>query len=277
MGLGFGDWLRNTWRCANLARAAQSAQNVPMTHENFTSFDGARLAYQIAGTGRPVLMLHGFLANARLNFIEPGITDAITNAGFQAIMLDFRGHGASDASEDQSAYPADVLARDGEALIAHLNLTAYDLVGYSLGARTAVRMLVRGATPRRCVLGGMGDSGVTGSAARVAFFEDVITKGESGAFPQAAKATNALIARAGVKPQAMLNVLRSQVQTPAEALAGLQTPTLAVSGDADNDNGSAEGLAAMLPNARALRTPGNHLSAVGAPELAAAIVDFLRD
>lgn len=246
-----------------------------MTRDAFKTFDGAKLSYRIEGVGPPVLMLHGFLANARLNWIDPGVTSAIVGAGFKAVMLDFRGHGASDAPADQSAYPADVLAQDGEALIAHLGLSDYDLVGYSLGARTAVRMLVRGARPHRCVLGGMGDSGVIGSAARVAFFEDVITKGEHGAFPQAAKAVQALMARAGVKPDVMLNVLRSQVQTPADALRTLVTPTLVLSGDEDNDNGSAEALAALLPNARAARTPGNHLSAPGAPEFAAAIADFL--
>jgi len=85
----------------------------------------------------------------------------------------------------------------------------------------------------------------------------------------------ALMARAGVKPSVMLNVLRSQVQTPAEALHALDTPTLVVSGDQDNDNGSAEGLAALLPNALASRSAGNHLSAPGAPDFAAAIQDFL--
>ena len=45
----------------------------------------------------------------------------------------------------------DVLARDGLALIAHLGLTDYDLGGYSLGARTTVRMLV---ARRRAAPGG---------------------------------------------------------------------------------------------------------------------------
>jgi pimeloyl-ACP methyl ester carboxylesterase len=246
-----------------------------MTRETFQSFDGVRLSCRIRGEGRPVVMLHGFLANARLNWIEPGIADAIAGAGFKAIMLDLRGHGESEAPEDAARYPKDVLAQDGEALIGHLGLADYDLVGYSLGARTAVRMLVRGARPRRCVLGGMGDTGVLGSAARVAFFEDVITKGESGAFPQAAKRVAGLMARAGVKPAVMLNVLRSQAQTPAEALSPIDTPILVVSGAEDDDNGSAEGLAAMFPNARAMRVSGHHLSAVNA-ELAAAIIEFLR-
>ncbi len=243
----------------------------------FSSFDGARLSYRIEGEGRPVVMLHGFLANSRFNWIDPGISAAIAGAGLKAIMLDLRGHGRSDMSEDAAAYPPDVLAQDAEALIRHLALTDYDLVGYSLGARTAVRMLVRGARPRRCVLAGMGASGVIGSAKRAEYFNDIITHGEASAFPQAAKVVAAMIERAHLKPQAMLHVLKSQVQTPAEALKPLDTPILVVSGDEDNDNGSAEELAKLLPNALAARTPGNHLSAVEAPELAAAIVGFLNE
>lgn len=247
-----------------------------MTRTTFHSFDNAVLSYRIEGEGQPVLMLHGFLANSRLNWIEPGVTSAIVEAGFRAIMLDHRGHGLSDAPEDASAYPADVLALDAEALISHLALSDFDLVGYSLGARTAVRMLVRGVRPRVCVLGGMGDSGVIGSAARVAFFEDAIRQGGAGANPQAAAVVQALMARAQVKPAAMLNVLRSQIQTRAEELAGIKTPVLVVSGVEDDDNGSAEGLAKLLPHARAMRISGNHLSAVN-EELADAIVGFLRD
>ncbi|MBY0566189.1 MAG: hypothetical protein K2P70_02670 [Hyphomonadaceae bacterium] len=42
--------------------------------ESFTTADGIKLSYRVEGDGRPVVMLHGFLANARFNFIEPGIT-----------------------------------------------------------------------------------------------------------------------------------------------------------------------------------------------------------
>lgn len=247
-----------------------------MSSQSFASFDGARLSYRTQGHGRPVIMLHGFLANSLLNWIEPGIAKAIADAGFEAIMLDLRGHGGSAASEDPAAYPPDVLARDVEALLKHLALTDYDLVGYSLGARTAMRMLVRGAQPRLCVLGGMGDSGILGSAARGAFFADAISKGEASQHPQAAKIIHAMIARGKLQPKAMLNVLKAQVQTTPAELARVATPILVVSGGEDNDNGDAERLASLLKNAVAQRVPGNHLSAVQAPELAQAITAFLK-
>ena len=52
-------------------------------------------------------------------------------------------------------------------------------------------------------------------------------------------------------------------------------PTLVLSGAEDHDNGSAEALAELLPDARYVEVPGNHMSAVTKPELGRAIADFL--
>lgn len=227
------------------------------------------------GAGRPVLMLHGFIASAKLNWVEPGIAQAVADAGFEVIAPDLRGHGESAAPEDASAWPGDVLARDQEALVAHLGLSDFDLVGYSLGARTAVRCLVRGMRPRRCVLGGMGDSGVMQAGARAAMFEDSIRNGEKASDPRAGKYIQARIRAGGFNPQALLGVLSSFVATTAENLAGLHVPTLIVCGQDDADNGSPERLALAMPNAKAVRVPGDHLTAVGEPQLASEIVGYL--
>jgi len=242
----------------------------------FASFDGVEIAYRTLGAGRPVLLLHGFLANAELNWFAPGLAPAIAAAGHKVIAPDLRGHGASAAPENEIAYPLDVLAIDQEALLKHLDLADYDLVGYSLGARTAVRLLARGARPRKAVLGGMGDHGVTDVHRRIAFFNDAIENGENAADPRAGKRVRAMMAQTGLKPAPMLNVLRAQRATTDEDLRAITTRALVVSGHDDEDNGSAEGLASLLGNAKALRVPGNHLSAVGAPELRDAIIDFLE-
>ncbi|HYE45484.1 MAG TPA: alpha/beta fold hydrolase [Caulobacter sp.] len=246
-----------------------------MRTDQFTSFDGETIAVHRLGEGRPVLMLHGFIASARLNWVEPGIAQAVADAGFEVIAPDLRGHGDSAAPEAASAWPGDVLARDQEALAASLGLTDFDLVGYSLGARTAVRCLVRGMRPRRCVLGGMGDSGIMQAGARAAMFEDSIRHGENARDPRAGKYIQARIRAGGLNPQALLGVLASFVPTTAEDLAGLDVPTLVLCGEDDADNGSPERLAAAMPNAKAVRVPGDHLTTVAEPRLAAEMVAYL--
>ncbi len=243
--------------------------------KRFASFDGAQIAFTVLGEGRPTLVLHGFLANADLNFVQPGIAGRIETLRRQVILPDLRGHGASDAPEDEAAYPPDALAMDQEALLKHLGISDYDLVGYSLGARTAMRMLVRGARPKRVVLGGMGDSGIMNVGARRAFFADGILNGANAKHPQAGAYIQASIAERGLSAKAMLNVLTQQVDTSAAELAAINVPMLIVSGEDDADNGSAEKLAEFLPNAIAKRVPGNHLTAVMAPELGRAIAEFL--
>ncbi len=242
--------------------------------ETFEAADGAILAYHARGTGRIALLIHGFLASSELNWIRPGIAERLVKAGFRVIAMDLRGHGESEAPTEPARWPKDVLVDDALALITHVGLTDYDLVGYSLGARTAARMLVRGATPRLAVLGGMGASGIMEAGARAAMFEDSIRHGDQAKDPVAGRRVRAMMESAGLAPDAMLGVLSSFAATTQADLRTIEVPTLVVSGQDDADNGSPEDLAALLPHGTALRIPGNHLSAVGAP-LGRAIVDYL--
>src|SRR4051794_23315466 len=122
----------------------------------FDAPDGVRLAWHELGEGPPVVLLHGLFSNAETNWIRFGHAAAIAAKGFRVVMPDLRAHGQSAAPHAAAAYPPDVLAEDGFALIRHLELTEYDLGGYSLGARTSVRMAIMGAQPRRLVVAGMG-------------------------------------------------------------------------------------------------------------------------
>lgn len=241
----------------------------------FASFDGAVIAWEERGAGRPVILLHGLFSSAATNWLRYGAADAIAAAGFRVILPDHRAHGHSAAPRDAAAYPADVLAMDVEALVAHLGLAEFDLGGYSMGARATVRCLVRGMRPRRAVLGGMGLAGILDSARRTEWFLNVIANadsfelGSNGWFAAQFMKTN------GVDGAAVAHVLRSQAPTAPAELAAIATPTLVVCGAEDQDNGSAPDLAAALPDARYVEIPGNHMSAVTTPALGEAIAAFL--
>lgn len=242
--------------------------------DRFEAKDGTALVFHTRGEGSPVVMIHGFLASSDLNWIQPGIAERLVKAGFRVIALDLRGHGESGAPTDPALWPKDVLVDDGFALVSHLGLSDYDLVGYSLGARTAARMLVRGATPHRAILGGMGASGIMEAGARAAMFEDSIRNGDKARDPVAGRRVRAMMESARLLPDAMLGVLSSFAGTTEDDLRTIQVPTLVISGEEDADNGSPEDLAALLAHGTSMRIPGNHLSAVGAP-LGRAIVDYL--
>jgi pimeloyl-ACP methyl ester carboxylesterase len=237
--------------------------------------DGARLAYREMGEGRALVLIHGFFSTALVNWVRYGHAAKIAARGYRVIMPDLRGHGDSARPHDPAAYPPDVLADDGFALIEQLGLTDYDLGGYSLGARTTLRMLARGASPSRAIAAGMGLEGMLHTAGRGDYFRRVLEHPGSFARGSSEWMTEAFLKTVGGDPVALLNVLETFVDTPREALARIDTPTLVVVGADDDDNGSAEALAAALPAGRYSVVPGNHMSAVTKPELAAAMIEFL--
>jgi pimeloyl-ACP methyl ester carboxylesterase len=243
----------------------------------FRGRDGTQLAYRELGQGPAVVLIHGYFSNGYVNWVRYGHATAIADRGFRVILPDLRGHGESATPHDPAAYPPDVLADDGFALIEHLGLTDYTLGGYSLGGRTVLRMLARGATPDRAVVAGMGLDGVLDATGRNGHFRRILTN--LGTFDRRSPEgkAEAFLRSTGADPVATLHLLDANVDTPREVLAKIDAPVLVLAGTEDDDNGPAEALAAALPRGQAARVPGNHMSAVAQPDLGRAIAGFLTD
>jgi pimeloyl-ACP methyl ester carboxylesterase len=241
----------------------------------FASFDGVELALHRLGQGRPVVLLHGLFSDARTNWIRFGHAQRLADAGFEAIMPDLRAHGQSDHPHDPAAYPEDVLVKDAQALIGRLALDDYDLGGFSLGARTAVRGVIEGLSPRRLVLGGMGLEGLAGWERRADFFIDAIDRFDSVKHGDPAFLAVAFMKTQKVDRVAARLLLQSVGDNEPGELARVTMPTLLVCGDKDDDNGSPQALVEALPDARFEQVPGTHMSSVTEPALGEAIVGFL--
>lgn len=246
-----------------------------MRSETFAGFDGAALAVHRLGEGRPVILLHGLFSDAQTNWLRFGHAQRLADAGFEVVMPDLRAHGQSAKPHEREAYPHDVLVRDAEALVEHLGLHDYDLGGFSLGARTAVRCVLTGLRPGKLVLGGMGLEGLAGWDRRAAFFIDAIDR-----FEEVKHGDPAFMAVAFMKTQKVDRVaarflLQAVDDTTDEELAGVTMPTLVVCGEKDRDNGSPQKLVDALPNATLAETPGTHMSSVTEPALGEALVRFL--
>lgn len=251
-----------------------SSPNNPVV-QTFQSDDGHALAYREIGEGRPLLLLHGFFSNAITNWIKFGHAEKIAAQGYRVIMPDLRAHGDSAKPHDPDAYPADILAKDGLTLVEHLGLTDYDLGGYSLGARTVVRMHVLGARPARLIISGMGLSGLTSLASRADHFRHILTN--LGNHP---KHSPEWMAEAFLKttkgdPEALLLILNVFTNTPEDALSAITIPTLILAGEEDEDNGSHADLATVIPNADHSEVPGGHMSCIVKPEFGQALADWL--
>lgn len=247
--------------------------DLPVNH--YRGRDGASLVYRELGDGRPVVLIHGFFSTAYVNWIRYGHAKLLADSGFRVIMPDLRAHGGSDKTHNPQHYPRDVLADDAFGLIDQLGLTDYDLGGYSLGARTTVRMLVRGAQPGRAVVAGMGLGGITEVEKRNEFFARVFDGLGTHERGSEEWRSEAFMHTTGGDPVPLRLVLETSVGATVDELAGITTPTLVVMGDDDRGHGSGAELADAMPLAKFVEVPGNHMSAVTDPALGIAMRDFL--
>jgi len=241
----------------------------------WSASDGVELAYHELGQGRPVVLLHGLFSDAETNWIKFGTAQRIADRGFRVIMPDLRAHGLSGKPHEAEHYPRGILARDLRELLATLSLTDFDLGGFSLGARTTVEAVGEGLKPRRAVLGGAGLEGLRQWERRKTFFLEAIEL-----FDRVQRGDPHWLSIQFMKSQKIDRVaaallLESFADAFMSWLEAFTMPTLVVCGDQDDDNGSAEELANILPHATFREVPGTHMSSVTKPEFGEVIADFL--
>jgi len=191
------------------------------------------------------------------------------------IMPDLRAHSASAKPHEPVNYPKGILARDLSELIAHLALTEFDLVGFSLGARTVVQAVGEGVAPRRAVLAGMGLEGLLHWDRRQRFFIDAIEMYDTARRGDPHWLAIQFMRTMKVDRDAARFLLQTFGDAPTEWLQRFTMPTLVLIGSEDEDNGSARELAEALPNASYAEVPGTHMSSVTKPELGDEIARFL--
>lgn len=87
---------------------------------------------KIEGSGKPLLIIHGFLGMSD-NWKTLGIQFAAD--GFQVHMLDLRNHGRSFHSEE---FSYEVMAKDVFDYCQENGLESIDVIGHSMGGKTAM-------------------------------------------------------------------------------------------------------------------------------------------
>ncbi len=131
--------------------APGAPSGAPAVRTGFVETNGARLYYEDAGQGRPLVLLHGGLLDRRMwdaQFLEWA-------KRFRVVRYDARSHGLSETGPERYSPEADL-----QALIDALQLERPVLVGMSLGGRVAIDFAVSNPEePAALVLVGPGLSG----------------------------------------------------------------------------------------------------------------------
>jgi len=92
---------------------------------------GVRIHYQVEGEGPPLVLQHGGIDSIE-SWYELGYVDAL-KAAYQLILIDARGHGASDKPHDANTYGLQRMVDDIRAVLDELHIPKTHFWGYSMG------------------------------------------------------------------------------------------------------------------------------------------------
>ena len=108
----------------------------------FTASDGTKIHYfDIAGKGSPVVLIHGYTANAEGKWLKSNIAQTLAKT-HRVIAIDARGHGKSDKPHDPAKY-GPRMATDVVELLDHLKIPKAHVHGYSMGGSILTQLLAR--------------------------------------------------------------------------------------------------------------------------------------
>jgi pimeloyl-ACP methyl ester carboxylesterase len=104
---------------------------------NYASVNGINLYYEIYGTGKPLIMLHGGFGTFEMfATLSPALAEQ-----HQVIGVDLYGHGRTALTDRPFSF--ENMADDIAGLIEHLGLEKSDLLGFSLGGTVALQTAIR--------------------------------------------------------------------------------------------------------------------------------------
>lgn len=246
------------------------------------SNDGLSLTYLDEGPsdGDPVLLIHGFASNKRVNWVSPGWVHTLNGAGYRTIAFDNRGHGDSDKPHDAGSYTPEKMAGDAAALLDQLEISSAHIMGYSMGARISAFLAMRNPEKvKTLILGGLGMGMVEGvgdwdpiAEALLANSLDDVTHEQGRTFRIFADQTQSDRFALAACIQA------SRKLVTHDQISKIDMPTLIGVGTKDDIAGSAEGLAGLMPNAQAFEIERrDHMLAVGDASFKKRTLAFLAD
>lgn len=258
---------------------------------------GVALAGAEAGSGIPVVLLHGLTATRR--YVVMG-SRALERSGHRVIGFDARGHGDSSPALDAAAYAYGDLIGDLGAVMDERDVARAVLAGASMGAHTLLGYALR--RPERVaglvVITPAYEPGVEQDAERLARWDALAQGLRHGgvegfveaygppAVPEALQPTVLKVIRQRLAlhqhPEAVADALRAVPRSRPfqrwEDLAQLRVPTAVIGSDDLSDPGHplrvAEMYAETIPGARLVRDePGRSPVAWQGSQVSAVIAD----
>ena len=244
---------------------------------NFVS-EGISIAYEIYGDGKPVVLVHGFASNGKVNWLDTGWVDTLVDAGYQAITIDNRGHGESEKLYDPEYYSARDMARDVANLVDYLGCGPANLVGYSMGARISAFTAIDAAEKvKSVVFGGLGINMIRGMSSSEEIIEGLLAPSLDSVKHRTARQFRIFAEHTKSDLKALAACMASsRAKISEEDVRNIGVPALVAVGSEDDVAGSPEELAALLPQGEVLVIEKrDHMRATGDKQFKQGVLDFL--
>ena len=258
---------------------------------DFFEANGVRIHYTIEGAGEPVILVHGYGANADVNWRAPGVIQALKD-DFQVIALDLRGHGLSGKPHDPAQYGIEMV-EDIIRLMDHLKIEKAHVVGYSMGGFITLKLLTmypeRLISAAPCAAGWESPEGervaiLTGIADSLESSEDfspllrALEPGGEEPAPMKLAAFNAAM-RSINDVTALACIMRRFVDLAVteEQLRANTIPVLSIVGSEDPLKSGIDNMDGVLAHHEIVIVEGgDHMTTVGKSQFARALKDFLK-
>ena len=242
------------------------------TESHFYSFDKTKIAYSDEGSGKAVILIHGFIVNGS-SWNKTVLKKSLLDNGYRVIIPDLRGNGKSDKPKEATAYKNNAEIKDIMALADYLQLTTYMAVGYSRGSIILAKLLTEEDRISKAVFGGMGiDFTNPNWDRRIAFADAFSGRSEPNEMTKGAiDYANSI--HADIRALGFLQDY--QPITSLTELANIKIETLVIYGDQDKDNGNPEDLGKQLPNSKLAIVKGDHNNTYKQENFAEEIMRFL--
>ncbi len=255
----------------------------------YASMNGLEMYYEIHGTGRPLILLHGGVGAIEMF----GEVLGLLAEGRQVIAVDLQAHGRTADIARPLSFES--MADDIAALIEHLGFEKADVMGYSLGGGVALQTAIRHPeVVHKLVV-------VSTPFKRDGWYPEVLAgmgqMGAEAAEPMKQSPMYQLYASVAPKPEdwpvllTKLGELLRQDYDWSDEVAKIETPTMIVVGDADGlrtahaveffellGGGKADAGwdGSGMPNARLAILPATtHYNILSSPALVSTVMAFL--
>lgn len=105
---------------------------------NYINVNGLDMYYEVHGTGRPLVLLHGAFSAIGTSFgqVLPGLSE-----GRQVIAFELQGHGRT--ADIDRPLSIEQMADDVAAALQQIGIETADVLGYSMGAGVAIHVAIR--------------------------------------------------------------------------------------------------------------------------------------